>query len=528
MAKKILVTGEKVKINDYIDPHHYEIQVNIESSMTIDFCCFGLDSNKKLSDDRYMVFFNQVSSPENAIRLTASDPKKTIFLTHPKKLPNEIKNLVFTASIDGNGTMSNINKGYLALFADSKEILRFDFSGQDFKNERAIIIGEIYFKEVWRLGAVGQGFNGGLSALLKHFGGEEIIDSPSNENLLENGYKYYYGKLNPPLKKAYEAMLEGVKNFSDNIPISQNGEIQTSSISDVIEYMKLDNPSIFYLESSHQYTSMGNEVWFNPKYQFDRLMTQEMENRLSNMAEKILKEVISSSMDDYEKELALHDYLVKNVVYDYESLSIPNPPQEIYSAYGALINRKAVCSGYANAMKLLLDKCGIECLIVSGNSNIPDTDNSIGHAWNIVKINNKFYHLDVTWNAPINRSPGELFHHYFNVTDEEISIDHKWNANTPKCNSNQHNYFTYQGLSISDELTLEKRLKNAIQNKKHTFSFKYTGNNSQINSEKLNAMIKNTWRNRSFLSMQFGSGSLGWNMSYNERQKVFTVNFNHK
>lgn len=525
MTNKRLVAGEKVKINDYTNAQRYEIHIHIESSMTIDICCFGLDLNKKLSDDRYMVFYNQISSPEGAISLTANDQRKTVFLTHPNKLPAEIKNLVFTAAIDGNGTMSNINNGYLAFFSDSRELLKFEFSGQDFKSERAVIIGEIYFKDGWRLGAVGQGFNGGLSALLKHFGGEEIVSLSDNNVSLSSGFKYYYSKLDSSMKKAYDAIVEGINNFSDNIHINQNGYIQESSISDLVSYVKLDNPSIFYLAPNYEYRTSGNNVWFIPKYLFNKSIIQEMQNRLLNVADNILKTVIKSSMNDYEKELALHDYLIKNIVYDYDSLSLQNPPSEIYSAYGALINKKSVCSGYANAMKMLLDKCDIECLIVTGDSKIPYKDLSVGHAWNIVKINNKFYHLDVTWDAPIGKLPDELFHHYFNITDTEISIDHKWDLNVPQCNSNEHNYFIYYGLNVTDESALNEKLKNTIHNKQRILSFRYTGSNSSnMNSEKLNTMIGDVWENR-FLSRLLGSGSLSWSMSYNERQKVFKVEF---
>lgn len=528
MVSKRLVAGEKVKINDHVNAQHYEIHIQIDSSMTIDICCFGLDLNKKLSDDRYMVFYNQLASPEGAVRLAANDQRKTVFSTHPNKLPAEIKYLVFTAAIDGNGTMANIGKGYLTFFADCREILRFDFSGQDFNNERAIIIGEVYFKEVWRIGAVGQGFSGGLSALLKHFGGEEIVAPSDNTVSLSGGYKYYYNKLDSPMKQAYEAMVEGVVSFSESIHISKNGHINESSMSDLVSYVKLDNPSVFYLASNYGYRMSGGDVWYIPNYLFDKSVIQEMQNRLLMFSDNILTDVIKSPMDDYEKELALHDYLVKHVVYDYDSLSLQNPPEDIYSAYGALVNKKSVCSGYANAMKMLLDRCGIECLIVTGDSKIPGRDVSVGHAWNIVKINNKFYHLDVTWDAPVGKLPDELFHHYFNLTDTDIAIDHTWDGDVPPCNASDHNYFMRQGLHITDDATLKERLRNAIHGKKPVLSFRYTGSHaSAMDREKLNAMIGDVWKNRGFLSIQFGSGSLSWAMSYNDRQKVFKVEFSY-
>lgn len=527
MSDKRLVAGEKVKINDYVNTQHYEIHIQIESSMTIDICCFGLDLNKKLSDDRYMVFYNQISSPEGAVKLTVNDQKKTVFLTHPHKLPAAIKSLVFTATIDGNGTMSNINKGHLAFFVDSREILRFDFSGLDFKHERAIIIGEIYFKDVWRFGAVGQGFNGGLSALLKHFGGEEIIDDNSS-SVLNSSFKYYYSKLNSSMKKAYEAMVDGINHFSENINISRDGQINVSAISNLVEAVKLDNPEIFYIASDYEYSTIGNEFWYKPKYLFNKTTIQQMQNRLSTQVDTILKDVINRSMDDYEKELVLHDYLVQNIVYDYDGFLSQNSSWEIYSAYGALINKKAVCEGYAKAMKILLDRCAIDCLIVTGDSTIPDSHSSVGHAWNMVKIKHHFYHLDVTWDAPINKSPDELFHYYFNLSDNEILIDHKWNSDVPQCHSNEHNYFTYQGLNVTNDSALLEKLQHTIHHKKPILSFRYTGSNaSHINTEKLHSMISNAWKNRGFSSRQLSSGSLNWNVSYNERQKVFKVEFSY-
>ena len=85
-------------------------------------------------------------------------------------MPKSIRKLVFVAAINGDSLMSQIENGYFRLLDQSNEITRFSFSGNDFGNEKAIIIGEIYFKDVWRLAAVGQGFNGGLTTLLKYFG----------------------------------------------------------------------------------------------------------------------------------------------------------------------------------------------------------------------------------------------------------------------------------------------------------------------------------------------------------------------
>ncbi|MDB5765795.1 MAG: tellurium resistance protein, partial [Collimonas fungivorans] len=97
---------------------------------------------------------------------------KARFALDLEALPASIAKLVFVAAIDGNGTMRAIGPSTMTL----GDAVKFAWSGADFVNEKAVIVGEIYRKDgVWRFGAVGQGFNGGLSALLAYFGGAEVV-----------------------------------------------------------------------------------------------------------------------------------------------------------------------------------------------------------------------------------------------------------------------------------------------------------------------------------------------------------------
>ncbi|MBQ9438543.1 MAG: VWA domain-containing protein, partial [Lachnospiraceae bacterium] len=90
------------------------------------------------------------------------------------RLPQNIEKLVFTASIDGGGTMGQIGKLSLSLAQNNSPAITMEFAGADFHSEKAIIAAEIYRKGEWRIAAVANGFNGGLSALLASFGGEEV------------------------------------------------------------------------------------------------------------------------------------------------------------------------------------------------------------------------------------------------------------------------------------------------------------------------------------------------------------------
>jgi tellurite resistance protein TerA len=175
-----LIRGQKAKLSDLASSLRFEvgIQQQYHGAGSIDVTCFGVDINNKLSDDRYFVFFNQPTSPRGEIRKLGSAGNDTErFDIDLSQLPSNIVRLVFTAAIDGAGTMAQVASGYLRLSSNGQEVARFAFSGTDFSSEKAVILAEIYLKDIWRIAAVGQGFNGGLNALLKHYGGEEAAPS---------------------------------------------------------------------------------------------------------------------------------------------------------------------------------------------------------------------------------------------------------------------------------------------------------------------------------------------------------------
>ena len=164
-----LSRGQKIKLADLTPALQLRAQISAQASgLTFDFSCFGIDGNGQLSDDRYFVFYNQTASPEGAIKL-ASAGTFDLDLAH---VPASIARLVFVATIDGNGTMANLQSGAFTLSANGGEIAKFELKGNDYGAEKAVMVAEVYRKDVWRVAAVGQGFAGGLDAILKHFGGE--------------------------------------------------------------------------------------------------------------------------------------------------------------------------------------------------------------------------------------------------------------------------------------------------------------------------------------------------------------------
>ncbi|MFG3103499.1 TerD family protein [Streptomyces sp. NPDC048182] len=166
--------GHKARISDLTAGTDLYVGVQISGpGLGFDISCFGLDADERLSDDRYFVFFNQPKTPEESIQLLGAQAGDTeSFRVTLDRIPSHITKLSFTATIDGAGQMSQVGPGYLRIVAGGEEVARYPFTGAEFSTERAVMLGDFYLKDVWRFAAVGQGFDGGLDALLKNFGGE--------------------------------------------------------------------------------------------------------------------------------------------------------------------------------------------------------------------------------------------------------------------------------------------------------------------------------------------------------------------
>lgn len=173
----------------------------------------------------------------------------------------------------------------------------------------------------------------------------------------------------------------------------------------------------------------------------------------------ILGACTSNSYSDYENELAIHDYLVSNIEYG-------GGDEEAYSAYDALIKGRAVCSGYAESFKTLLDMLGIESRAVTGSVN------GEAHSWNMVKLDGEWYHVDVTWDDPID-GDGTISHKYFNVTDADMALDHIWEAGKyPEATGTQYAYYVMSGMAqIHSQEELDAYILEKVNNQAEKLEF---------------------------------------------------------
>ena len=171
-----IARGQRLKLADLgLDGQPFSIALTLaDGGLVVDSACFGLDAARKLSDERYMTFFNQPASPCGAVKL-ASGGRFDFDLA---RLPATIESLTVTLAIDGAGTMSKLGNCIATLSRGGTSAATYAFDGGQFSAERAVMLLELYHKDgQWRLNAVSQGFNGGLDALVTHFGGS-VADKP--------------------------------------------------------------------------------------------------------------------------------------------------------------------------------------------------------------------------------------------------------------------------------------------------------------------------------------------------------------
>ena len=185
---------------------------------------------------------------------------------------------------------------------------------------------------------------------------------------------------------------------------------------------------------------------------------REKARDLYEACKSFLTSLQSKKRSDYEKEKLIHDYIVSNVAYGYPG-GKKEPEGDAYSAYGALVLKKAVCNGYAEGMKLT-------CKMISG------TADGEKHAWNLIKLDKEWYHADLTWDDPEPDETSRIMYPYFNVDDTQMKADHKWNAALyQKAEGNEYNYYRKKDLLCEDyksfrskcEDILEKKSPNSIQ-----------------------------------------------------------------
>ncbi len=240
-----------------------------------------------------------------------------------------------------------------------------------------------------------------------------------------------------------------------------------------------DNPSVFWIDEPYSFSISGDTLTLSLYSVMTEAEYNKRVKQLNAVINSILKKM-KKGMSEFERELYIHDYLVKNCKY---LKNADDENKDPYTLYGALVNQSAVCMGYASAFQLLLSYVGIKSAAVYGS------DTASGHIWNCVKIGGDWYYTDVTWD-----DTGDFFmYDNFNITTKQLKKTHTLvpkitayndkelfgkdgalktvNLIIPECTATKYNYYKYKGSVMKDitENRIAEDLAKAAKNKEQYF-----------------------------------------------------------
>jgi len=238
----------------------------------------------------------------------------------------------------------------------------------------------------------------------------------------------YRAMLSGAEQKVYDQIYGNAAELYDSLPL--RSQLSADSLARVMNAVFCDHPELFWLDTSYEYyyTAQGYAVSVTLSYNDAAKSIDAYRSRFEAAAKKALAGAQSLSTDA-EKERYIHDYLLDNVSYDLDSALNQN-------AYSALVYGESVCAGYARAFQYLLQQLDIPCYYCTGYA-------SESHAWNIVRLDDGYYNVDVAWNDSLGNGSGTYHYDYFNLSDAEIAASHTridLSVYLPACNATKNRY----------------------------------------------------------------------------------------
>lgn len=197
-----------------------------------------------------------------------------------------------------------------------------------------------------------------------------------------------------------------------------------------------------------------------------------------DMAKKVLDEIITDGMSDYEKELAVYNWMVKNIKNDSRMMSvIPTSGQNAATPNGVLKSKTAVCVGYATTFRLFMQMMDIECKVVHTTDRI--------HSWDEVKLDGEWYHTDIYSDA------GSPNYSHFNMNDKQCSDGYEWNTDFfPAATGTKYNYAVMNNEKLDDVYKLPKKIKKAMEDKNYFLAYNLGQNVDDETINIVNAIIQ--------------------------------------
>lgn len=262
---------------------------------------------------------------------------------------------------------------------------------------------------------------------------------------------YYYQHLDRAGQAAYHAMKTGLAELRPAFPVPR---LEARALSDLFFKLRLDCPEIFYATGfSYRAAPGAASVELLPEYRFDKGKIRAHQKALSARIAKLTRP--AQAMSPREQERYIHDFMCGNVRYD----KLKKPYS--HEILGPLGQGVGVCEGIAKSVKALCDALGLWC-VVAVSEAAPDRGIKYRHAWNVLRLGGRYYHLDATFDNSLSRD-GPVRHDYFNLDDKRLFRDHEPALYPlPACADGERFFYREEKCSFTKPEEVYKRARQAV------------------------------------------------------------------
>ena len=250
---------------------------------------------------------------------------------------------------------------------------------------------------------------------------------------------YYYNLLNNYQQRIYDSVLDAAKRFDKNAKVGGGVFLSNADFEKTIDALRCDHPELYYMNFNMSVTGGFFSTTLHLNYTISKNDRKKYDNALENFI-NFVKTKCQNLKGEYEKALFVHDIFAENVVYDLKE-------KNAYDMLGPILHKRGVCQGIAFAYKYILDELGVDCITAVGDVHSSTTNGP--HAWNLVKVAGRWYHVDVTLDL---KQGDTFFHAYFMNNDSDTFINHKYKYRMSiECRFINDNYF-YRNKSFFTDI----------------------------------------------------------------------------
>lgn len=275
-------------------------------------------------------------------------------------------------------------------------------------------------------------------------------------------YEYYYQQLLVNERKIYRIIYNGVKEFKDYVELKNVVDANWGRIFKAVEY---DHPEVYYWNGQRVRTkSKGFSKAVKLDYYWKPEEIKKFMPKIKQGVGSILRKSNGFDSTEYERFKSIYDCMVRNISYDFERVASKKTEDIAYAhtILGVFAKKKAVCDGISKAFKYVLERAGIDSIVVFGKMGL----NGEPHAWNIVWIDDEPCHVDLTW-AVENSNTRRINHDYVGLTDAQIKKDHSIDdaLKVPKCDNEELDFYIRNKSAIKSQEELKVYLQQHAKEK---------------------------------------------------------------